>query len=291
MAYWELNPSVFVQSRNERIPDYVLYVDPAQRWKRDILNVLKFPILWVRNPVNGIPHVWELSPEDLAMVRRARQGAPSDLSAEDAKRLQHLGVLVDPETQTMAQADFEDELLAARKYMRDTGYAVIKNLLLPGYHLQIRAYFDRMWDRLKLGDYQVKTRKVVHNNALCRVLHFGMQPVVQAICPEPIKPSYCFLGLYLPDSVLKRHTDRPQCRWNVSLVLDSKPEVSREESWPIFMEGGDKIVRSAHAAIGDAVMYRGIEVPHWREKMPAVFEYNNICFFHFVNTDFEGELQ
>ena len=41
--------------------------------------------------------------------------------------------------------------------------------------------------------------------------------------------------------------------------------------------------------MGDFVLYRGTEVPHWREAQPADHK-STVCFFHFVSPDFEGEL-
>jgi hypothetical protein len=111
---------------------------------------------------------------------------------------------------------------------------------------------------------------------------------VNRLVPTPVKPSYVYLATYHPAAVLKRHVDRPQCEWNVSLVLDMEPEVARTSAWPIFLETAGT-VHEVRLGLGDLVLYRGTDVPHWRDRQPDG-QRCTVAFFHFVGVDFTGSL-
>ena len=100
--------------------------------------------------------------------------------------------------------------------------------------------------------------------------------------------SYCYLSCYEAGSVLARHKDRPQCAYNLSLVLDMTGPVGEPEPWPIYVEI-DGHPEPILLRVGDAVAYSGTELWHWREALPwgqrAI-----VCFFHFVPEDFSGSL-
>ncbi|MEM9491884.1 MAG: hypothetical protein AAGC55_22250, partial [Myxococcota bacterium] len=111
---------------------------------------------------------------------------------------------------------------------------------------------------------------------------------VQRLVVAPIKPSYAFLSRYREGAVLHRHTDRDQCAWNLSVVLDQYPDPSRDQAWPIHFA----IRGSVHTALlgsGDGVLYSGTQVPHWRDALPAG-QRVTIGIFHFVDREFAGSL-
>jgi hypothetical protein len=106
--------------------------------------------------------------------------------------------------------------------------------------------------------------------------------------PEPVKSSYTWFFRYRSEAVLDRHKDRPQCRWNVSFAVDSSPDLGREGAWPICFQIGSES-RSILLGAGDAVVYSGTDVEHWRDALPAGHTVS-MCFLHYVNAGFEGRL-
>jgi hypothetical protein len=77
---------------------------------------------------------------------------------------------------------------------------------------------------------------------------------------------------------LKRHRDRPACEVSLTLNLGFQAE----KPWPIWFEV-DGEVRTASLEPGDALLYKGIELPHWREPFDG--ENSAQVFLHYVNQD------
>jgi len=88
-------------------------------------------------------------------------------------------------------------------------------------------------------------------------------------------PTYSYLRVYRTGDALVRHQDRPSCEVSVTLSLDYHPEAC----WPIWIDAGAG-ARSIELHPGDALIYKGIEVPHWRERFEG--ERAVQVFLHYV---------
>ena len=86
-------------------------------------------------------------------------------------------------------------------------------------------------------------------------------------------PTYSFSRIYLAGGRLGRHIDRPSCEVSGTLLLGS------DRPWPIGVEvDGEK--REVSLEPGDLMLYRGCEVPHWRDRYSG--EFSAHVFLHFV---------
>ena len=88
-------------------------------------------------------------------------------------------------------------------------------------------------------------------------------------------PTYSFAMMYVEGQGLEKHTDRPSCEISVSVHLGSpglKP-------WPLYVEGIPVELNP-----GDAVVYRGIDVPHWRLPLEECNHYAQ-CFLHYNDSE------
>jgi len=134
----------------------------------------------------------------------------------------------------------------------------------------------------------VAARVVRHNEPMARFYHAPLYNLISRFVPERTKPSYCFAAHYQAGARLERHTDRPQCVWNISVAVDSAPESTCETAWPLFIEsrGTPYPVRLGP---GDGVLYSGTRNPHWREAQPDR-QVSTLMFYHFVPSDFSGDL-
>ena len=96
------------------------------------------------------------------------------------------------------------------------------------------------------------------------------------------------MASYLDGAELKKHTDRAQCEFSVTLALDFSPEPSRETPWPIHLDTARGKV-TVYQGLGDGLAYRGTRVPHYRDKLSEGCTSTSI-FFHYVGQDFSGSL-
>jgi len=70
--------------------------------------------------------------------------------------------------------------------------------------------------------------------------------------------------------------------------LDYWPEPRNETPWPLKLETDSGQV-AIFQGIGDGLLYRGCELPHWRDRLPEGHMSTSI-FFHYVPADFAGPL-
>jgi hypothetical protein len=125
-------------------------------------------------------------------------------------------------------------------------------------------------------------RFVEHNPPGLHGLHFKLTPRLQPYAPVPIMPSYVFASRYPAGVWLTRHTDRENCAFTCSLVLEAKEGVV----WPLWFEVDGRLT-SVSLNVGDAVFYERA-LPHWREPLPRGEV--TVLLFHFVPVDHLGTL-
>jgi hypothetical protein len=123
---------------------------------------------------------------------------------------------------------------------------------------------------------------------VARFFHHQLANTISAIAREAIKPSYVYLASYLSGAELKKHTDREQCEFSISLCLDFSPEPQLATSWPIRLDTPQGTV-TVYQALGDGLVYRGVKVPHYRNVLADEHTSTSI-FFHYVAEDFAGRL-
>lgn len=122
-------------------------------------------------------------------------------------------------------------------------------------------------------------------------------PDIEAATGKKLLPAYSYARYYVPGEELKIHIDRPACEISVTLTLGYDGKI-----WPIYMgEGSDdksstiKLnddgkevylddVYRVETEVGDAVLYKGCEIYHWREKYKEG-NWQAQVFLHYVDAN------
>lgn len=285
----------------DRLPPLpeALCLNPAMHWQQDEtlpeavrLPALRQPLcpsarplLWVQVPQNGVWTPFALSPEHQSLLE-SLQADPAGLEALSPymrRQFFEAGILrpTDPAWQPFAEVP--DKLA-------NEDFCVLRGLLNPAQIAGFRHYLRAMEyeGQLQDGDKMVPNRLCRHNEALCRWFQHQFYPVIAELTGLDLKPSYCYLAVYHSGAALARHTDREQCAWNLSLVLDMQPAREAQQAWPIYLETAAG-VQEVRLEMGDGILYRGDRYPHWRPPL-APRHRVAVCFFHFVDAGFEGLL-
>lgn len=135
------------------------------------------------------------------------------------------------------------------------------------------------------GDAQVPNAAAIINNRdslIFETLQERVWPRIESIVGEELLPTYSYARLYSNGDELKIHTDRPACEISATIQLGR----SHHYSWPIYM-GGQRF----DLAEGDAVIYKGCEIEHYRKICDGPDNYySGQVFIHFVrkNGEFAG---
>jgi hypothetical protein len=104
-----------------------------------------------------------------------------------------------------------------------------------------------------------------------------MRPKMEELTGLSLCPTYTYVRLYRMGNILKKHKDRPSCEISVTVKLSDTGEFN----WPIFIEGTECKLED-----GDAVIYRGCDLEHWREPCEGGKDYRlGQVFLHYINKD------
>lgn len=262
-------------------------------WFLPYLNGFYFGLdtVWVADPVvRGLMPFW-LGPQFRAFLQPLRPGdmVPASLSSEVCAILRCAEVFVDREHFDRRAADWAGRSIAMREQFRARGYTMVSGLLHPFHVGALRRYYRYLIRSggMKLGDAQCPGRYVAHNEIVARFFHYQLAAAIGEAVGEFVKPSYVYVAAYQSGAELPKHTDREQCEYSLTLCIDhSPPEL--EGSWPIHLESSGETT-SLSQRVGDGIVYRGRELAHYREMLPAgstaIF-----LLFHYVPEDFSGSL-
>jgi alkylated DNA repair dioxygenase AlkB len=158
---------------------------------------------------------------------------------------------------------------------RMDGFRVIRGLLDDDTRRSLhRAALDAETVEI---DPQVPETPVAYGTPRMEQLLEELRPRIEAETALALHPTYSFLRLYKRGDRLGRHVDREACEISVSINLGYAPE---DAGWALWVEhAGER--RAILLAPGDALIYRGMEVPHWRER----FEGDQAVqvFLHYVD--------
>lgn len=85
-----------------------------------------------------------------------------------------------------------------------------------------------------------------------------LTPKVSDILERKLFPTYSYCRIYYPGASMRPHTDRPACEISMSLSLTGDP-------WPLWFKINNQSVPAVMKK-GDAVLYKGLELEHWRDE-------------------------
>ena len=143
-----------------------------------------------------------------------------------------------------------------------------------------KKLFQYAWRQFRSNaihpDCQVPGSPAAYADPKMEELLERLRPRVQKITGLKLFPTYSYWRAYLPGAVLARHTDRPSCEISVTVNLGQRSR----QPWPIWIEGAEGALPVIMEP-GDAVVYRGIECPHWRERFEGQVAVQ--VFLHYVD--------
>jgi hypothetical protein len=301
-----LVPSSDLNGMERRTGDAALYLNPECRLltapevppelasSHDLLSgfAMQGTIAWVRDPDSDVPLPFWLGPEFDVLVRslHPNEAVGQALSSEARSLLLHAGILAPHDSVITIRAGHENALASAGRTFRKKGYTPMHRLIHPFHIAALRRYYRYRirTGAIQLGDGQSSRRYVVHNDPVARFFHRQIARTLSIVAGEPVKPSYVYLASYQAGADLKKHIDREQCEFSITLCLDFSPEPELAAPWPICLDTPAGKV-TVYQALGDGLAYRGTRLPHYRSKL-GEGQTSTSIFFHYVAADFRGSL-
>jgi hypothetical protein len=150
------------------------------------------------------------------------------------------------------------------------------------------------------ADAQVLGAHSVYGDTLMETLMFFTKPHLEKLTGMELALSYTYYRVYRPGSILARHKDRPSCEISMTTCLGfNYVNPNPDYSWGMYVDAdsvnkklgpnGEFISNNKPGKMiaqqpGDAIVYRGCEVEHWRDRFECgAGSYQVQAFFHFVD--------
>ena len=170
------------------------------------------------------------------------------------------------------------------KIFEEKGYIKVESLVDP----KIAEYMSKQLEFLSTIDKSIELGNDApdgDNTILNDIEYFGycvplldhlllgLRERIGAVVGKNLLPTYSYFRKYKKGNVLQRHTDRPSCEISCTLCL------GQSDIWPFYAGDSGPIEMNP----GDAVLYKGIDVVHWRDELEG--EFVTQTFLHYVDSD------
>jgi len=210
------------------------------------------------------------------------------------------------------------ELNSVKKF-KDSGYLIIPKILSKELldFIGIYAYNRARIEGVQSIDNQVPNTPSFGYDYVMENLSDFLLPRIESIIGMKLLPTYTYFRVYKAGDILEKHIDRPACEISITLSLRKGGNI-----WPIYFNNTDyktregdndefiaplqdpKIVdatsveevlekmhkehigdtTSVLLEEGDAAIYRGCEVVHWREAYNEGTKLAQV-FLHYVDAN------
>lgn len=136
----------------------------------------------------------------------------------------------------------------------------------------------------KLNDEQCpKNSKAWYGQPKCEYIMVDCIPKMEDLTGLKLLPTYTYMRVYGPGEVLHQHQDRHSCEISVTINLGQ----SNDFDWPIWYADPDDLTVRMPVSLPQhsAMIYRGCDVPHWRDKLitPKADDWQCQLFLHYVD--------
>ena len=178
----------------------------------------------------------------------------------------------------------DPQLSNLRSYYAENQFVILKQLVpkpicrfLMTYMKVLESRGDLTKDRHGLGIYGADGFET---------LLAMMTDPVSKVMGKPLLPTYSYARLYRHGDNLRAHRDRPGSEYSLSMPLGYEAE----KPWPIYLR--DKLDRGVEIVcdVGDALLYNGVEVTHWREPFTGQRQFMAFLFFVDAHGPYAGEV-
>jgi hypothetical protein len=137
-------------------------------------------------------------------------------------------------------------------------------------------------NKTKSGDYQCPLSDAIYGEKHLDLFLESIRPKISKLVDIPLLPTYSYSRIYRTDEELLCHKDRESCEISATITLghDEKSGI-----WPIYFSSTDDFTDTHRQIIevGGAVIYRGMDLWHWRQKYKG--RWQTQIFIHYVDAN------
>ena len=180
------------------------------------------------------------------------------------------------------------EYFESNKVLNENKYIVLKDFI-PQFVIN-KLYG---WYNDNRSKFTLRSEQGLAYNAYCcfdndtflslNTLFDVLTPRVESITKSKLIPTYNYGRVYTKDSYMDKHKDRAQCDLSMTLTI----AFNNRTPWPINLKNPvTNEEKEVSLYSGDALIYRGGEIQHWRTPNKSnTIQYQH--FFHWIDTESE----
>ena len=156
-------------------------------------------------------------------------------------------------------------------------FFVIKNFISSETAKKLSKEFENYCDQNPLVSDDITPNTPSHYNYISFLeLLCEKTTEVSDIIKEKVFPTFCYARVYKNGDILPKHLDRDACEISLTLHLDG------DADWNFYVEDNEGKEVSISLKSGDAIIYLGCDVLHWRNPYEGQ-KYTQV-FLHYVRS-------
>ena len=170
--------------------------------------------------------------------------------------------------------------MSFQEYFQSNKYVYVPNLLNKNNCQEYVSEFKKLIEQgLATKDDQCPLSFSLGHTPLFDSLLEQLTPSMEKFTGKKLYPTYAYARWYAPEDELQIHTDRPSCEISATINLGFEGN-----QWPIYVghEANKQDAKQINMNVGDAVIYKGCELFHWREKY-VEGQWQAQVFLHYVD--------
>lgn len=158
-------------------------------------------------------------------------------------------------------------IMSPKEIFEEKGCFFVENLIDEGTINIVSRYFENKirrgeWTQDGREDGDPTSKFSYYADPLIEILLLESLPAVEEVTGKELLPTYSYSRIYQANESLRPHVDRPSCEVSVTVNVATKGEFS-----PIHMQYEDNPAEKFILKPGDAIVYKGCEALHWRNKL------------------------
>ena len=173
-------------------------------------------------------------------------------------------------------------------------YKIKRQLITSAKAAEMAARMDDLYIPTKHVPDAASPLSPAFEMPFCKI-HHQLTPQVARIFGVDLRPTYNYGRIYQTGDTLPFHFDKDECEYSITVNLSKTGEV-----WPFYVnpvgdsrqdfidnietfEPNPKTTVQCMIEPGDAVVYQGFQVYHWRDPLPEGPHHQ--MFFHWVDVN------
>lgn len=158
-------------------------------------------------------------------------------------------------------------------------YALVKGFIDPQSIQTISRYMEYALKQntMERSNDPMATSYARYADPLTETVLYNSLEHMEEITGKKLHATYSYSRVYVKGDVLQPHVDRPSCEISATVHVATKGE-----PWPIWMKVRGKEPVRIVLEPGDAVVYKGCEVTHWRDVADKT-DVNAQFMLHYVD--------